>query len=382
MISKSKNSTYGIYIHIPFCKGKCPYCDFYSVTCKKGLMEEYHKALIASIKNFCGFGEVIFDKPSNLIVDTVYFGGGTPSVFGEQRISTVINAVKEKFRLLENAEITIECNPSNNLSRLFHEFSKAGGNRVSIGLQSAVNSERIALGRKSTLQQVSSTIDSAKAVGIDNISLDLMLGIPKQTIESLKSSIEFCIEKKVKHISAYMLKLEKNTVFYKQRESLSLPDEDTVCDMYLYLCDILSKNNIHQYEISNFSKKGFESNHNLKYWNSQEYIGFGASAHSFIGGKRFYFTNSIDEYINNKPAIFDEKGGNFKEYAMLKLRLTEGLAEKETMERFGHSIPNSIYEKANSFTDCGLVLCDNMGITFTPKGFLLSNQLIYALLNA
>ena len=198
-----------------------------------------------------------------------------------------------------------------------------------MGLQSAVDIERKALGRRGGCDDIKRAIERAKKAGIDNISLDLMLGIPNQTEESLKKSIEFCEKSGAKHVSAYILKIEESTPFYRIKDSLALPDEDETCDLYLYAVSELEKSGFYQYEISNFSQEGFESRHNLKYWHCEEYLGIGASAHSFVDGKRFYYERSIDSFISGQPPVNDGFGGDEEEYIMLALRLSEGLIFEE-----------------------------------------------------
>ena len=215
----------GIYIHIPFCKSKCPYCDFYSMRCNDELMDRYLSALVDDIRETsAGVTEA---------VDTVYFGGGTPSVFGGDRIGKVLDAIRESYKLV-SPEITVECNPSTTNYVFYETLFKAGVNRISLGMQSAVDKERKNLGRAADKNQVAKSIAEARQAGINNISLDMMLGIPYQTIESLDESIDFIKEQNVEHISAYMLKIEKGTRFYDMGDKLVLPDENEVCDMYLH----------------------------------------------------------------------------------------------------------------------------------------------------
>ena len=232
----------GLYIHIPFCKSKCPYCDFYSVKYDESLAEKYTDELIKTMGDYTGE------------FDTVYFGGGTPSILDYNLIGKILSAVKEHFDIDKNAEITIECNPSKNLEKDFYNYAKYGINRVSIGMQSARNEERFALGRSAGQAEVKKAVFDAKAAGITNISLDVMLGTPKQSLASLEETFEFIDKVNVSHISAYMLKIEEGTRFYDIKERLALPNEDTVCEMYLKTISSLKSLGFNQYEISNFSK--------------------------------------------------------------------------------------------------------------------------------
>ncbi|MBQ5996009.1 MAG: radical SAM family heme chaperone HemW [Clostridia bacterium] len=359
----------GLYLHIPFCSSKCPYCDFYSMRSDDALREEYVAALI---KNIRFSAEQYCCK-----ADTLYIGGGTPSVLGKEKLYKIVCEAVSAFDVKD--EITVECNPHGIEDGFFERLCEAGVNRISLGLQSANDAERKRLGRRADSEEITRVISSAKRAGINNISLDVMLGIPDSTPESLKATLDYCIDSDVTHISGYILKLEENTPFYKMRERLNLPDEDSVCDMYFFMCEYLSENGFSQYEISNFSKPGFESRHNLKYWNCDEYLGLGPSAHSFIGGERFFYPDSISDYLSAPAAEYEGRGGDFEEYVMLRLRLSEGIKEKEALNRFGISL-DALRKKAERFADEGLLLCDTEGIRLTRKGFLLSNTVISELI--
>lgn len=358
----------GLYLHIPFCNGKCPYCDFYSVIPQDEKVTAYVNALCREI-----------DK-SDGIYNTVYFGGGTPSLIGSDNIAKIMSHINRT----PDCEATLECNPSDtgavNSSFDFSVAAKSGINRISMGLQSADNSERKILGRRGGCDDVERAIARAKSSGIDNISLDLMLGIPNQTEKSLEKSIDFCKKSGAKHISAYILKIEEGTPFYKIKNNLELPDEDKTCDLYLSAVELLGKAGYHQYEISNFSEKGYESRHNLKYWHCEEYLGLGASAHSFVNGKRFYYERSLDDFISGKPFVDDGLGGDEEEYIMLALRLSEGLVFKKFKDRFDKPVPESMIKKAHELQKHGLVNVDNSSISLTVKGFLISNSIITELI--
>lgn len=249
-----------------------------------------------------------------------------------------------------------------------------------MGLQSAIDSERRILGRLSDRNQVEYAVKTAQKVGFENITLDVMLGIPNQTEKSLNETLDFCISLGVPHISAYMLKIEENTHFYKNQHKYDFPDDDLTADLYLQMCEALENQGIMQYEISNFSKKGFESQHNLKYWHCEEYLGLGPSAHSFLNGKRFYYDRDFESFMNDNSPIQDGFGGDFTEYAMLGLRLVEGLNENKVFEKFGHSIPKEIYEKSKIFIDNGYITKTENGIALTRKGFLMSNIILAEIL--
>lgn len=333
-------------------------------------MDSYLKAVLFCLE---GYKSKITDG-----ISTVYFGGGTPSVFGGKRIAEVLEFIKKNYSLCRQAEITVECNPSSVDEELVKALSLAGVNRISMGLQSAVESERKKLERSATPQRVKEAISLFQRYGIGNISLDLMLGIPGQNIQSLGESLDFILQSGVKHVSAYMLKLEEGTPFYKNPPRL--PDEDEVCELYLYTVQELEKRGFRQYEISNFALEGCESRHNLSYWQCGEYLGVGPSAHSFIGGERFYFPRDFEAFLKGEPPVSDGKGGDEEEYIMLSLRLRKGLSEKAFYEKFRKNIPLTLYKKAEKYVKAGLMLCDGEGLRLNERGFLLSNGIISDLL--
>lgn len=383
---KCSSKPFGLYIHIPFCAGKCPYCDFYSFATDDKTMDQYGHIVIESVHSW----SAKLRRP----FDTLYFGGGTPSLIGAERLSTLVEAslsafgIREKDRsgtppknhLICPPEITVECNPSNvgtvDACFDFEKLARSGVNRLSFGLQSAVDAERTALGRKGTAADVTRAIQGAKSAGFTNISLDLMLGIPGQTTKSLLHSVDFCANAGITHVSAYMLKVEDGTSFALQKENLMLPTEEKYCEFYLKACEELEKAGFMQYEISNFAKNSFESRHNLKYWNCEEYLGIGPSAHSFIDGKRFCYERDLQGFLALSEPLPDGAGGDFEEYAMLRLRLNKGLTEQETFNRYGFGIPKAMRERAKPFVEKQLLVADVKGIRLTPEGFLLSNVII------
>lgn len=335
----------GLYFHIPFCKSKCPYCDFYSVKYDEEPAVRYTDEIIQIMKQYQGS------------FDTVYFGGGTPSVISAELIGKILNEARRQFFIAPDSEITIECNPSKDLNEDFEKYAEYGINRISLGMQSARNEERFALGRSAGRAQVEKAIADARRAGIENISLDLMLGTPRQTLDTLDESLDFIKSVGVPHISAYMLKIEQGTKFFEMRKKLPLPDEDETCEMYLKAVDSLSAMGLTQYEISNFAKSGCESRHNLKYWNLVPYLGIGKSAHSFWHGKRFYYDRDFKK-------ISDGTGGGRDEKIMLGLRLNKGI-EKSLID-----VDYSELVKA------GLLVDGNERISLTPQGMLVSNYVI------
>ncbi len=359
----------GIYIHIPFCVSKCPYCDFHSGSCDDALKDTYTNALVRSISEY---------KQKNISVDTVYFGGGTPPLLGTENLQRVLESLHRTFSISQNAEITMEANPADSLYGFFTAMKSSGVNRISMGLQSGNDNELKLLGRRHTAADCVKAVDDARRAGLENISLDLMLGIPSQDAKSLTRSTDFVSSLSPEHISAYLLKIEEGTPFWKNTPDI--PDEDESAELYEQCVSELSAKGYTRYEISNFSKKGRESRHNLKYWNAEEYLGFGASAHSFFGGRRFYYPRSTEDFINGISPVDDGEGGSEEEYAMLRLRLAEGITEQGWQRRFGTNIPESIRRNAQNPQLKTLIISDENSVRLTGDGFLLSNSVICALL--
>lgn len=355
-----------IYIHIPFCEQKCPYCDFFS-KCDKTEYDRYSKKLIEAIEFYA-------EKYKREIV-SVYFGGGTPSVIGSKRLCGILDSIKSHFSVCDDAEITLEVNPCSALKLDFSLLRKTGFNRISIGLQSANINELKMLGRKHTAYEVREVVDRAKSCGFNNISLDLMLCVPNQTKSSLTESIKFCKDCDVTHISSYILKFEENTPFYINKEFLDVFSEDSQAQLYLHAVNELEKYGYHQYEISNFSKKGYEGKHNLRYWRDEEYLGLGPSAHSYIDGKRFYYDRSFEDFYNN-ITVNDGNGGDIEEYIMLSLRLKEGLDLNKLQNKYNLTLDKSFDYKLNKLKAENLIEYDNNIISLTVKGFLVSNSVI------
>ncbi len=368
----------GVYIHIPFCKSKCPYCDFHSDRCNGALQKDYVNALTDEIKSLKRVKEFIPD--GTFTADTLYIGGGTPSVLTPQQTEEIILTAKEKFKIPKDGEITVECNPGSDIELLIPSFIKCGVNRISLGLQSAVDSERRLLGRQSNKNRIAQVIGIIKDAGINNISLDIMLGIPNQTEESLNETISFAAEQNIQHISAYILKIEDGTFMDTHRSRYAFPTDDEVCDFYEKCCQHLETAGFNQYEISNFAKPGYESRHNTKYWTLENYLGIGAAAHSFVDGKRFYFDRDTVGFINGNQAVFDCLGNDAEEYIMLRLRLKEGLSLSKLADLYGDCYCKNIMKKAPFLKEQGLVLFNGERLSLTRKGFLVSNSVINELI--
>ena len=363
------SNSIGLYIHIPFCKHKCPYCDFFSGNADENAFDNYVIELKDKIK--------YWSEKAKRDVATVYFGGGTPSVLGADRLCDILDFIN--FNIQNNAEITVEVNPDSAKTIDFEKMYACGFNRISMGMQTAVEDELRLLGRIHSIDDAKTSVERAKSAGFNNISLDLMMGIPNQTIESLEKSISFCADCEVTHISSYILKIEENTPFYKVQNKLKLADDDTQAEMYLRAVEMLDSLGYKQYEISNFSKQGYESRHNTNYWRCGEYIGIGPSAHSFFEGKRFFYSRSMDDFNNNKLS-FEGTGGDEEEFIMLSLRLKSGLNYSEFEEKFGYTLPSYIIKKAKEYEKYGYTNVTDKSISFTPKGFLVSNSIISELI--
>lgn len=355
------NKPTGLYIHIPFCKSKCPYCDFYSVTNTDDFKEKYKDAVIRNI----GFYQ-------NLRFDTVYFGGGTPILLWRE-ICEILDSIGN--RITDNAEITIEANPCSTDFDALCSLKRSGVNRISFGLQSGVDNELKALGRLHSGKEGADAVYLAQKAGISNVSADIMLGIPFQTKDSLKTTLSYMTQLPLSHISAYMLKIEPDTPFAKKM--VKPADEELMTELYIEAADYLNRNGFNQYEISNFSKTGKESRHNLKYWRCEEYIGIGPSAHSYYNGKRFSVDRNLSGFIDStlqKTVITDENVGGYDEWAMLKLRLSEGIDFKTAQIRYNIS-KEQILNRCRLIPKEYLEITDS-GIRLTTKGFLVSNAII------
>ena len=359
----------GLYIHIPFCIRKCPYCDFYSVCLDEDLKERYISAVISCIEHY---------KDPQRKVDSIYFGGGTPSLLSEKDVCRILETANRCFSV-DNAEITMEANPSSATFEKLLGYKKSGVNRISFGIQSLNDNELSDLGRLHDSRTTIEAINNAKRAGFDNLSADLMLGISRQTEESLTNSISVFSELDIQHVSAYMLSIEETTPYAKMKSSLLLPDEEKTADLYLFACNELEKCGFEQYEISNFAKKGFESRHNLKYWQLDEYLGIGPAAHSFYNGKRSYYPRDIEKFIaSDFSMICDDTFDPAEEYVMLSLRLKSGI-DINTAKNFGVDVEN-LLKKAKRFISQNLAVFDGERLYLTKQGFLVSNYIISELI--
>ncbi len=364
----------GIYVHIPFCKKKCDYCDFISYCNKDNLIEKYVEAMKKEIES-----QNI--KPE---ITTIYIGGGTPSYIDSKYIIQIINKIKEK-NVSPNPEITIEVNPGTVTMEKLEDYRSCGINRISIGLQSTNNTLLKEIGRIHDFKQFLETYKMAKKVGFKNINVDLMLGLPNQRIKDLKESLEQILKLKPKHVSVYSLIVEDGTPIANKIEKgeLQLPDEELERNMYWFVKNTLELNGYKHYEISNFAKKGYESKHNLNCWNQKEYIGIGVAAHSYRDITRYSNTENIEEYIRNvnneefnKNKIIHEvqkEDDAKKEFMLLGLRKIDGIKISDFKNKFGD---NPIYLYRNELKkliDEKLLIIDNNDIRLSNKGIDLAN---------
>ena len=315
--------------------------------------------------------------------DTVYLGGGTPSLLGPHRIERIVSTVRDAFRVPQTAEITLEANPGDPLEEVLNAFVAAGGNRLSLGVQSTCDDHLRVLGRRHSVHDVDTAISTAHRSGLHNLSLDLMIATADQTQADIRDAARRFSDWGATHVSAYLLKLEAGTPYAAHPPHL--PTEDRAADLYLETVSALASHGFTQYEISNFSKPDCHSRHNLKYWNLDPYIGIGPSAHSFVDGKRLYYPRSLSDFMSGCDPLAENPTDTLipenspAEYAMLRLRLCEGLQEREFLARFGTPLPTDWKQRAAAFPK-NLVIIDEDGIRFTPEGFLVSDALISRIL--
>ena len=360
----------GLYIHIPFCAKKCKYCNFYSAFTEASVVDDYLKALNREIERW--------GSSLGCPVDTVYIGGGTPSVLG-RKIVPIVDKIRSCFSLTSDCEITAEANPAENGKEFLKAARYCGINRLSIGAQSGIDSELRLLGRTHTADDTKRFVEQARKTGFDNISLDLMLALPGANDRSLLKSLDFLSCLSPEHISAYILKVEDKTAF-KADKSLRFADEDEQARQYLFACEYLEKQGFLHYEISNFARPGRQSRHNLKYWHCEEYLGIGPSAHSYLNGRRFFYESDIKSFIEGTKTVPDGAGGTKEEFFMLNLRLSDGVDLKEFEKRFGACVTSSFRDFSKKLAQSGLMSAEKDKIHLTDRGMLLSNTIITELL--
>ena len=373
----------GLYLHVPFCKAKCIYCDFYSLPgATEDRMDAYTDALTAHLIEAA-------PQAAHHQVDTVYFGGGTPSLLGTGRLVRILKTIQKHYTVTRDAEITFEANPdSADNWRALRTLRRAGFNRISLGMQSACDAELRALGRVHTFDQVRAAVEAARKAGITNLSLDLIYGLPRQTMEQWQATLEAAVSLKPDHLSCYGLKVEEGTPLYAIRDTADLPDDEAQADMYLRTVEYLALCGYPQYEISNFARPGFASRHNMKYWTLGEYAGFGPGAHSDFGDVRYAYTRDLDGYIRGMtegtPMLSESQqippAERDTEYLMLGLRTVRGLIPSEFEHRYRRPF-RCFLPFLEECRKAGYAVCEEDGSWhLTPQGFLLSNGIIARLL--
>ena len=370
---------FGIYIHIPFCKRKCYYCDFISYQGKEELVERYIESICLEIENW---KKSINVKQYN--ITTIYIGGGTPSYIEPKHIAQILKCLDEFIN--KNVEITIEINPGTVINSKLEKYKEAGINRLSIGLQETHEELLKTIGRIHNYEEFLNTYNWARGAGFKNINIDLMIGLPNQTIQDIKENLEKILKLKPEHISVYSLILEEGTNLEKQIEQgqLILPDEDIERNMYWYVKNALEKSGFNHYEISNFAKENKETKHNMNCWNQQQYRGFGIAAHSYVEGLRFSNTTNLEEYIDNafngdfrKNIRVHERQNEEcmkKEYMLLGLRKLEGISITEFKNKYKEN-PLFLYKRElNELVQEKLIIIGGDRIKLTNKGLDLANQ--------
>ena len=382
LLQRKNKIPLGIYIHVPFCKSKCQYCDFYSVSSKKDCdFDGYLTAICAHIKE-------TGPQTPNHIVDTIYFGGGTPSYLGAEGLALILSTVRKSFDVSPTAEITFEANPDSITDRLLRRLRAEGFNRVSLGIQCDSDDILKKLGRPHTYEEAVQAVKKIRKHRFRNISVDLMYGLPSQRLQDWEKTLRNVLRLKPEHISCYGLKVEEGTPLYECRDFYNMADDDTQADMYLKAVEVLKEHGYRQYEISNFCRKGHISQHNMKYWTGGEYLGFGPDASSDFGGNRFTMVRDLQAYIQGiaqggavlrelQEISPRERAG---EYLMMRLRIVSGIDPAKYEKKY--LLPFAPLEEV--LEDCrarGLAEKTYDGRWhLTPEGFLLSNDIISDLL--
>lgn len=370
MRAHTEKPALGLYIHIPFCKAKCAYCDFYSLAHSEEKMDAYTAALLRHL-------EEVAPRAAGMQVDTVYFGGGTPSYLGASRLARLLQAVQRRYNVVRDAEITLEANPDSAGDwKTLRTLRRAGFNRLSLGVQSTDDALLRRIGRIHTYEQVQQAVTAARRAKLTNLSLDLIYGLPGQTMEDWQRTLADAVALAPEHVSCYGLKLEEGTPLWQQRQQLTLPDDDAQADMYLSAVGLLARQGYEQYEISNFCRPGRASRHNSRYWTLAEYLGFGPGAHSDFGGERFALARDLDAYLAGHIVYSECSAPSAREReterVMLALRTTRGVA--------ADTLPEAARRILRNCEAHGLAHLSGGFYALTPRGFLVSNAILVDLL--
>ena len=359
---------FGLYLHIPYCLAKCRYCDFYSRRASRGVPEEYVAALERAIAGF-------YARESLPPPNTVYFGGGTPSLLSPAQAARLLAAAAPA----PGAEVTLEANPETVNEKKLEGFLRAGVNRLSLGVQTARNESLLRLGRPHTAAQSRAALAAAKAAGFANISGDIMLALPHYTQAEFDETLELIAEGGATHISAYLLKIEPDSAFGRHPPE-GLPSPDEAADFYLYAVEHLEHHGYRQYEISNFAKPGYEGRHNLIYWDCGDYLGLGPAAHSCMGGRRFYYPADTEAFLNDKAAPVMDGGCGAEDYLILQLRLRKGLDLAAYKARYGKEFSTAQLAFVKNCVKSGYATFDGSTLALTPAGLIVQNSILAELL--
>ncbi|MBW8348170.1 radical SAM family heme chaperone HemW [Bacillus sp. IITD106] len=370
------------YIHIPFCEHICHYCDFNKVFLKGQPVDEYVQSLI---KEF----EIVLNETPTQKLDTIFVGGGTPTALNEQQLETLCDGIR-KYLPFSEGEFTFEANPGDLSKDKFKILADYGVNRISFGVQSFNNELLARIGRSHKVEDVYTSLEKAFQSGFTNISIDLIYALPGQTIDDFQATLKEALALQLPHYSSYSLIVEPKTVFYNlmRKGKLILPSEDVEADMYKMLMDEMAKSGFNQYEISNFSKPGYESKHNLVYWNNEEYFGFGAGAHGYINDIRYSNAGPLKKYMlpisEGKRPIFDQnkitKKEKMEEEMFLGLRKIKGVQLSHFQQKFNEKMMDVFKEPIHEMMDRGLLTMNDDFLYLTNRGKLLGNEVFQAFL--
>lgn len=371
-----KNSA--LYIHIPFCDHKCIYCDFYSIITSDNI-----QSFLSALKNEISYYSKLYR--SNRKFSSIFFGGGTPSLMEPEYLEQIILHLKNNFDVDENVEVTMETNPGTVEKEKLRSFKQIGINRISIGIQSFDDDDLKFLTRIHNKQTATQTVYCAAEVGFENLSVDLIFNLPNQTKDKWLTNLKEAVKLPIKHLSAYSLILEPGTILNKMvlDGKVNIQDEDYDADLYETTIDFLTRNGFEQYEVSNFTKPGYECIHNNAYWKYRDYLGFGPSAHSFTDGKRWWNFTSLKKYISevelNQNALMNFETLNktqiHDEYLMLALR-SSGIDVNEYKKMFGESWIKKNYTYLKELSITGNILIDDKNIKLTPKGYAVCDEIL------
>ena len=384
---ESNEKEIGLYIHIPFCKSKCYYCDFFSFSGKEKIQEKYVQCLEKEIKHYATENNILHEHglEKKYLIKTIYIGGGTPSILDEIYIANIMRTIKHNFKVDDDAEITIEVNPGTITKEKLKTYIDIGINRLSIGLQAMQDEILKKIGRIHTYSEFEDTFRSARQVGFKNINVDLMIGLPAQRIGDVEKSLKSVLSFKPEHLSIYSLILEEGTELFEKVQSheIEMISDALEREMYWKVRNILEKYNYVQYEISNYARPGFESKHNMDCWSQKEYIGIGAAASSFLDNARYSNIHSIEDYISNiengnynRNLILEETlnyESKMKEYMMLGLRKIEGVSITDFEKKFNQNPIIKYCKDLEELNKNGLISVIDDTIQLTSKGIDFAN---------